>query len=160
MNLLRYTVIDERGGVSFVAHGDALPALVNACAFYPRTLDDLLKETTPFYAALREYVLNGLALFDETNVPGHYDQIHSALAILPPHEQPVFRVVDETTREASLRPVAAGAVLFNLAARRVVQLVNCYRELKREGRARVFDGDRWTSRVFHYRLPRDWALVP
>ena len=160
MNLLRYTVIDNRGGVSFVAHGDALPALVNACGFYPNTLEDLLDLTAPFYAALREYVLNGLAIFDESNLPGRYEEIHTALASLPPHQQPVFRVRDDITREASLRPVAAGAVVFNLHAKRVIQLVNSYRELKREGRARVFDGREWTPEIFRYRLPKDWALVP
>jgi len=42
----------------------------------------------------------------------------------------------------------------------VVQVVNNYREVQREGRFRVFDGDEWTSEVVHYRLPKDWALVP
>ncbi len=72
----------------------------------------------------------------------------------------MFRVVDEITREASLQPTGAGAVLFNLPERRVVQLVNTYREVRRQGRARVFNGDAWTGEIFPYRLPADWALVP
>lgn len=160
MNLMRYTVIDRRGGVSFIAHGDALPAFVKACSFYPQTIEDLLDLTSAFYASLREYVLSGLAVFDEHNLEGHWDSIHTQLIVSPKYQQPVFRTVDDITREASLRPVGAGAVLFNLPERRVVQLANTYRELKREGRARVFDGDEWTSEVFPYRLPSDWALVP
>jgi hypothetical protein len=160
MNLMRYTVIDRSGGVSFIAHGDALPAFVKACSFYPQTLEDLLDLTTPFYASLREYVLSGLAVFDEHNGNGNWEAIHASLVLSSKYEQPVFRVVDEVTREASLRPIGAGAVLFNLQERRVVQLVNTYREVKRQGRARVFDGDAWTTEIFPYRLPADWALVP
>lgn len=160
MNLLRYTVIDRRGGVSFMAHGDALPALVKACSFYPQTLEDLLDLTAAYYASLREYVQSGLAVFDEHNLEGRWQAVHDALETAPRYEEPVFRVVDELTRERSLRPVGAGAVLFNLPERRVVQLANTFREVKREGRARVFDGDGWTSEIFPYRLPADWALVP
>jgi hypothetical protein len=160
MNLLRFTVIDRRGGVSFLAHGDALPAFVKACSFYPQTLEDLLDLTSPFYASLREYVLSGLAVFDEHNLGGHFGAIHANLAHAPRYEKPVFRIVDEVTRQASLEPTGAGAVLFNLQERRVVQLLNSYREVRREGRAHVFDGDAWTTDIFPYRLPADWALVP
>jgi hypothetical protein len=160
MNLLRVTVIDRNGGVSFIAHGDALPALVNACGFYPQTLEDLLDLTAPYYAALREYVLDGLAVFDEHNAGGNYENIHRLLKDTPKYERPVFRIVDAFTREASLRPVGAGAVVLNLTNRRVIQIQNTYRELKREGQALVFDGDAWKPEVFRYRLPRDWALVP
>jgi hypothetical protein len=160
MNLLRFTIIDERGGVSFIAHGDALPAFVKACSFYPQSVEDLLDLTAPYYASLKEYVLSGLAVFDEHNLEGHFDSIHADLAFAPKYEKPVFRIVDDVTREASLRPVGAGAVLFNLPERRVVQLVNTYRQVRRQGRARVFDGDSWTPEMFPYRLPSDWAIVP
>jgi hypothetical protein len=72
----------------------------------------------------------------------------------------VFRVVDSITREASLRPVKAGAIIFNLKAKRIVQLMNSYREIRRSGRGRIFDGSGYTETVFSYRLPREWALVP
>jgi len=160
MNLLRFTVIDRRGGVSFLAHGDSLPALVKACSFYPQSLEDLLDIASLFYGSLREYVFNGLAVFDEHNAAGHFEDIHARIAGAPKYEQPVFRVVDDITREASLTPVGAGAVLFNLPERRVVQLVNTYKEVRRKGRARVFDGDAFTSEVYPYQLPADWAIVP
>ncbi len=160
MNLLRSTVIDDRGAVSFIIEGDALPALAKACAFNPTTLEAMLDSLDPFYGNLREQVLNGLAIFDERNVPPHFEAIHKAFEFCAPHEQPVFRVVDEDTREMSLRPVKAGAVIFNLRARRIVQIQNSYWEITRTGRGRVFDGQRFTGERFAYRLPREWSLVP
>lgn len=160
VNVLRCTVIDRQGGVSFIAHADVLPALVKACVANPDSLEDLLEYTSPYYHTLREHVLNGLAIFDERNAHGHYEAIHRTLELCRPHEQPVFRIVDEVTQEASLRPVKAGAVLFNLPARRIVQLQNSYQEIRRVGRGRVFDGQRLTDSVFSYRLPKEWALVP
>jgi len=160
VNVLRCTIIDARGGVSFIADGDVLPALVKACAAGPRTLEQLLDGTAPYYAGLREQVLNGLAMFDERNLEGRYQSIHQALDLCAPHEQPVFRVVDDRTREASLRPVKAGAVLFNLPDKRIIQIQNSYREIKRRGASRVFDGTRMTNEVFSYRLPGEWVLRP
>jgi hypothetical protein len=160
MNLLRLTLIDQRGGISFVAHGEALPALLRACAAGPRDIDDLLGRSEPFYHGLRERVANGLAMFDERNAPGNYDAIHNALRLSLPDESPLFRVVDEPTREASLRPVTAGAIVINLRDRRIIQLQNAYQEIQRTGRGQVFDGERMTESTFTYRLPKDWALVP
>lgn len=160
MDLLRYTVVDEQGSVSFIADGEALPALVAACARNPSNIDELLQESDRFYHNLHETVLNGLSLFDERNVPGHYETIHQAFAFCAPHEQPVFRVVDDITSEMSTQAVKAGVVVFNLRAKRIVQIQNSFREIRREGRARVFDGRRLTNRVYSYRLPREWALVP
>lgn len=160
MNVLRCTVIDNAGGVSFLTHGDALPALAAACSYNPGTLDEFLETAEPLYKNLSGYVNAGLAVFDEHNTAGHYDQIHRMLTTLPRHRQPVFRVVDKLTREASLRPVSAGAVIFNLAEKRIVQLANTYREITRDGRAHTFDGSHMTEKVFRYRLPEEWALVP
>jgi hypothetical protein len=160
MNLMRCTVVDAAGTVSFIIHGEALPALVAACARNPAALGELLDLVDPLSGDLRERVLNGLALFDEQNAPGHCAAIHQALDVCAPHQQPVFRVLDARTREASLQPVKAGAVLLNLAARRIVQLQNSFRHVQRHGRFRVFDGRRLTNRSFSYQLPGDWAIVP
>ena len=160
MNLLRVTVIDPSGGISFVAHGEALPALMKACSGNPDALELLLERAEPYYHGLREHVANGLSMFDERNVPGNYSAIHSALEHARPDELPVFRIVDELTREASLRPVKAGAVVINLTDRRIIQLQNSFQEITREGRGEVFDGERMTGSTFTYRLPKHWALVP
>ena len=160
MNLLRITIIDPAGAISFVTHAEALPALVAACARNPSTAEELLGHADANYGGLRERVLNGLAIFDERNVEGNTAAFHEALAFCAPHELPPFRVVDEATREASLRPVKAGAVLFNLRQKRIVQIQNTYREITRTGRAPVFDGEAHTGRMFTYRLPREWSIVP
>lgn len=160
MNLLRLTVIDHAGGVSFVAHGEALPALFRSCATNPDSIDQLLERAEPYYAGLRERVTNGIAMFDERNGPGRYDAIHRALRQAQPDELPVFRVVDDVTREASLRPVKAGAIVINLIDRRIVTLQNGYMTLNRSGRGEVFDGERMTGSTFVYRLPNTWALKP
>lgn len=160
MNLLRCTVIDNGSSVSFIADGDALPALVKACASNPPGISEFLERVEPFYHGLRDAVLNGLAIFDERNVGDNYEAIHRAFDIVRPDELPPFRVVDDATREMSLRPVKAGVVVFNLPARRIVQIQNSYREITRRGRGRVFDGQRFTDAVFGYRLPKEWALVP
>jgi hypothetical protein len=160
MNVLRCTVIDETGGISFLTHGDALPALTAACAGSPQTVEQFLANVEPYYRSLYDYVQAGLAVFDEHNTGGHYEVVHLALTRLPRHKQPVFRVVDDLTREASLRPVKAGAVIFNLPAKRIVQMVNSYKEIQRTGRGRIFDGSRHTEAVFRYKLPEEWALVP
>jgi hypothetical protein len=160
MNLLRLTIIDRSGGISFIAHGEALPALLRACTTNPAGIDELLERSEPYYAGLRERVTNGLAMFDERNTEGHYDAIHSALEHAAPDESPLFRVVDDVTREASLRPVKAGAFVINLIDRRIITLQNGYQEITRSGRGEVFDGERMTGDTFIYLLPKTWALVP
>jgi hypothetical protein len=160
VNVIRCTVVDERGAVSFIVHADALSALAAACSANPASLEELLEGAEPYYHHLGEQVLNGLAIFEERNTQGNYQAIHQALQFSPPHEQPVFRVVDDLTREISLRPVKAGAVIFNLRAKRIVQIINTYQEIRRTGQARVFDGAGLTDTVYSYRLPKDWALVP
>lgn len=160
MNVMRYTIVDERGTVSFIAHCDAAFALTAACARNPQTLDDLLDLSESYYAGLHEYVANGLAVFDEMNAGGNYVAIRSTLEIAAPEQQPPFRVVDPVTREASLRPVKAGAIILNLRAKRIVQIQNSYRVIKRSGRVRLFDGASRAGRVLNYRLPDDWSLVP
>ena len=160
MNLLRLTIIDPGGGVSFVAHGEALPALLRACATSPGTIDELLERAEPYYRGLQERVANGLAMFDERNTPGNYETIHRSLELAAPDESPLFRIVDEETREASLRPVKAGAIIINLTDRRIVQIQNGYQEIKRTGRGTIWDGERMTPATFTYRLPKEWSLVP
>src|SRR5579884_1165762 len=148
MNLLRITMIDAGGGISFVADAEALPALVAACARNPETAADLLAFADVNYGGLRDRVLNGLAIFDERNVDGQLQAFHQALEFCAPHELPPFRILDERTREESLRPVKVGAVLFNLIQKRIVQIQNSYREITRVGRAPVFDGQSHTGRMF------------
>jgi hypothetical protein len=155
---MRYTVVDERGAVSFVARCESLVHLVAACAANPHTLEELLHLAGRYDPELEEYVASGLAVFDEHNVDGHNESIRSALRYLQPHELPVFRVVDDETREASLQRVKAGILIFNLKARRIVQVLNAYQEVQRKGRVIVTEGRE--KRVYRYELPKAWAIVP
>ena len=157
---MRFTVIDPRTRVSFVAPCPMLDALVAACAQAPSTLEELLEAATPFAPELRDRVLSGLAVFDEHNAPHHLDRIHAAFRFCKPEEVPIFRILDEVTRDASLRPVRAGIVLFNLPEKRIVQLQNTYSEIKRKGRIRVMRSPSAPARVHRYELPPDWSLVP
>lgn len=160
MNLMRYTVVDRHGAVSFVADCDALEAIVAGCAHSPGSLRELLDAADDFDKRLREYVTCGLAVFDEHNLPDNPAGIHQALDYCLPHELPVFRVFDDRTRQASLQPVKAGVIIFNLVDRRIVQVMNTYAEIRRKGRVRVHDGRHFTDQVHRYELPGDWRLVP
>lgn len=160
MNIMRYTVIDGQGTVSFVAPCEALLPLVAGCARDPVTLQELLAFADEYATGTRERVLCGLAVFDEHNGPDSCRAIHGALDYYRPHELPVFRVVDDRTREVSLRPVHAGAVVFNLLARRIIQIQNSFAEITRRGRSRVENPASPDRRVVKYELPPYWSLVP
>lgn len=164
MFVMRFTVIDKEGTVSFVAPCNALKALVAACSKAPHDLEGLLSASTKYDNELKDYVLNGLAMFDEHNGESNYGNIHSAIDYAAEqrsaHEIPAFRVVDETTRKASLEPVKAGLVLFNLKERRIIQVQNTYDEVKRRDRGRIHEGGVPTKRLYHYELPMEWQIVP
>jgi hypothetical protein len=160
MNIMRYTVIDSDGTVSFVAPCEALVPLVASCARDPRSLAELLAVADEYNSGLRETVLCGLAVFDEHNTRENHKSIHGALDHCRPHELPVFRVLDSRTREASLTPVHAGVVVFNLRAKRIVQIQNSYAEIRRRGRSRAARPASPERRLIRYELPNYWALVP
>ena len=157
---IRLTVVDGEGTVSFVAHASAAVALTAACSHNPTTLRELLDASQRYDRALRDTVLRGLAVFDEHNLPGELSDIHAHLDQLPPRKTPVFRVLDPITREASLRPVRAGAVLYNLTARRIVQIENTYEPLARSGEVNYHNGRFLSIRLLPYKLPADWMIVP
>jgi hypothetical protein len=161
---MRFTVIDPHGTVSFVAPCNALKALVAACSKRPMSLETLLAATTHYDTELKDYVLQALASFDEHNSEGDYSRIHSMIDYAgeqrSQHSIPAFRVVDPITREASLEPVKAGLVIFNLKERRIIQVHNTYDDVKRSDRGRIHEGGQPTRRLYHYELPRDWSIVP
>ena len=164
MFVMRFTVIAPEGTVSFVAPCNALKALVAGCSKAPTSLETLLTASARYDNQLKERVLNGLAMFDEHNGQGSYAHIHSAIDYADEqrtHDQiPAFRVVDDTTRKASLEPVKAGLVLFNLKERRIIQVQNTYADIKRRDRGRIHEGGQPTRRLYHYELPVDWRILP
>src|SRR5438552_19031970 len=91
---MRFTVVDPRGRVSFIAPCATLEALVAACASetQPRTLEQLLKAAGPFVGVLGQRVLRGLAVFDEHNSPSNSRWVRAAIPFCLPQEAPVVRV--------------------------------------------------------------------
>ncbi|HEY8601473.1 MAG TPA: hypothetical protein VIL85_23805 [Thermomicrobiales bacterium] len=157
---MRLTMIDALGSASFVAPAHGAKVLTAACSRGPATIEDLLQIAQSFDAEMIEGVLDGLALFDRHNSPGNYAAVHDMLAQLKPHDMPPFRVVDETTRAASLAPVSTGLIIFNLPAQRIVQVQNSYSSLLRQDRGRIRTAGRPTRHLYRYRLPQEWSLVP
>lgn len=129
MNGMRFTIVDAAGTVSFVYDGAVLEPLLGACARGSRTLRDLLAAAEPRAPKLREFVESALAVFDEHNSATNLAAIHGAIVHFRPEEQPVFRVLDDLTREASLRSTTTGLIIFNLVQRRIIQLQNSYAEI-------------------------------
>jgi len=141
---MRFTVLDEAGTVSFIADCEVLPLFVSGCADGATRFEDLLGLVARRRPKLREYVESGLAVFDEHNVPGSYGAIHGALGYYEPQATPVFRVVDDRTRQASLQGVKAGVVVFNLRSRRIVQIQNTYSEIRKmAGKVRRLEQAGW-----------------
>lgn len=160
MQLMRFTIVDRDGTVTFVGPCHALETLVAACSRQPATLAELLDAAATFDPSLREAVSSGLAVFDEHNTPEDFGNILAGLDTLRPADLPVMRVLDSRTREASLTPVKAGVVVFNLKDKRIIQIHNTYSEIRRRGQVRIVEGGRPTNRVRRYELPANWSLVP
>jgi hypothetical protein len=161
MGLMRFTIVDERSTVSFIGPDRALHALVAACASGANTLAEVLERSAPFMKEqLRERVLSGLAVFDEHNSLENPRWIHAAFEYCKPEETPVFRVLDDRTRDVSLSPVWAGAVVFNLKSKRIVQIQNTYSDIRRKGRLRVLEGATPGNRIHRYELGTEWTVVP
>jgi hypothetical protein len=72
----------------------------------------------------------------------------------------LLMVVSESTRQVSLQPGSLGLVVFNLPARRIVQIANSYANLERADRGRVRRDGKATSTFYSYALPDDWTIVP
>ena len=148
MNLMRFTVVGNDGSVSFVYDGAALDALIRACADGPGTVGEFFTAAARRVPAVGEHVTCGLAVFDEHNAPGAYIPIHEAIKHFPSDEWPVFRIVDDVTREGSLRSTRTGVIVFNLVERRVVQIQNSYAE--------ILDMSQWVRRLQR----AGWRIVP
>lgn len=227
MAVMRYTLIDKSGTISFIAPWNTLKALVAACSRKPapEDLTTLLEAASKYSSGLQEYVFNSLAVFDEhyttrddasdgelnpqlerelreiLGVPGSGEltetppqageieepaeeedmsRIFSSVSeeekseityeeLLEKQRQlrgaalsrhPVLRVLDDETRRESLEPVSIGLVIFNLPAKRIIQVQNSYGVLKRSDRGRYFENGQPTERLYFYRLPSDWSLLP
>ena len=157
---MRFTVIDANGTISFVASVESLKPTVAACSHNPQSLDELLQALALYDDLLAAQVRGGLAVFDEHVTADAPEGAHRLLAA-PPAPPAVFRVVDDRTGEASRKAFGGGLVIFNLKARRIVQVHNNLLRIRRRDRGRVRQGGKPVDgELYGYDLPAEWALVP
>jgi hypothetical protein len=158
---MRYTIIDARGGVSFVAPVGSLKPMIAACSHRPASVGELLRALAPYDDQVARDVASALAVFDEHITPETPERLHRLLDDAPEQAPPVFRVLDDRTRAASLKAARGGLVLFNLTARRIVQVHNNALRVRRRDRGRVRSGGvPLDGHLYSYELPEDWSLVP
>jgi hypothetical protein len=211
VSVMRFTIIDNEGTISFVAPWNTLKALVAGCSAKPAptTHQELLEKASKYDARLSHYVFNGLSVFDEHHISQATDsndlnptldaqlaailqqkgmnegkpqdeELEALPDVFVPEtidfsdlaayqqklsgsnlkEHPILRVVDNITRQESLEPVKIGLVIFNLPARRIVQVQNSLGILRRSDRGRYYENGQPTERLYFYRLPDDWSMVP
>lgn len=158
--MMRYTIVDGHGTISFPGPPHGLKALAAGCSAGAEDHRILLESLAEYDADLAAFALNGLAVFDEHVVATNPDSIRSWLDQTEETRTKPIRVVDEATRRLSLEPRRLGVVIFNLAARRIVQIQNSYSELLRADRGRVRVDGRPTRRIYRYSLPNDWLILP
>jgi len=160
VTLIRFTVTEGSSAASFVGPCHAIKMLVAACARGPRTIVELLEYTRRYDDQFATTVLNGLSIFDEHNLRGNTAAIERTLSDAHASDWPPFRVYNEATRAASTQPVQAGLIVFNLMAKRIIQVQNSYAEILRRDRGRLRENGHPIPKLYHYDLPSDWALVP
>jgi hypothetical protein len=157
---MRFTIVDHGGTISFIGDGFLMLPLVAACASNPRSLAEMLARVDQIDRRLRDRILAGLAVFDEHNVENNCDAIRHELEASRNAEEPVFRVVDDVTRERSLEPTRTGLIIFNLKDRRIVQVINQFYAVERRGEVHLHNGERYSRRTVSYKLPESWSIVP
>ena len=156
---MRFTVVDNRETVSFVAPGHALKMLAAACSRHAQDYRDLIHKIADYDAQLARRLLNGLASDHSTAAPP--DDIVGAPGLQPAgHETELFRVLNAEQLRKSTEPVDAGLVLFNLPAKRIVQVQNSYADLRRKDKGRLWRDGRPVRAFYSYELPDDWTIVP
>lgn len=158
--MMRFTVIDAGGAVSFRGPGHCLKALVAGCSRGANDVSTLLERVRGLDARFVEHVLNELAQFDEHVLPESPKSIERWLERSVDEPPEVFRVFDQRLRDQSLTAERLGVVLFNLPERRIVQIENSYGELLRQDRGRIRIDGNPVNRYYSYTLPDSWTLLP
>jgi hypothetical protein len=158
--VMRFTVVDPAGTLSFIGPAHALKMLAAACCRQPADIQALLRHAGEYDGSFAGRVLAGLAVFDEHNTRDDARAVGRWLDNVAPDETPPFRVIDDATRHRSLEPARDGLVVFNLPARRIVQIRNSYGELLRRGLGRVRQDGQPTRRLYRYELPPEWSILP
>ena len=157
---VRFTVTDADTTVSFMGPGHAIKMIVAACSKNVTSFGELLDVLRALDDELAQSVRLGLARFDEHNLPDNTQAFEQLMSNVPDDELPPFRVFNSAMRNASLSPGRLGLIVFNLAARRIVQVQNHYAEINRKDRGRIRRSGQPSRMLYHYDLSPEWTLVP
>lgn len=157
MDVFRLNVIDESGAVSFLGPAHAVKAVAAACSHGAATWQQVLLRTQRYDPDWTSAVRRGILSFEEHHEPSD-DPVPPPETTFEPGEP--FRIWDAETRQESMVPGRLGLVIYNLKEQRIIQVQNCYGELKRKGRGRIRINGRPTPTIYHYDLPEDWAILP
>ncbi len=157
---MRFTLVDPDGTISFRGPGHAIKMITAAASRGAAGHRELLDELRPLDETLADDVFRGLAIFDEHCLRESPETIAAWTSERADFASEPFRVLDPTTRKASLNPERLGLVIFNLGERRIVQVQNSYGTLLRCDRGRIRDRGRPTGRFYRYELPETWTIVP
>jgi hypothetical protein len=158
--LMRFTIVDSDGAISFRGPGHAMKMLTAAASSGAAGHRELLDELNSLDDQLAESIVRGLSIFDEHCLKEEPETIANRMAEYHEFAGEPFRVFDHATRQLSLDPERLGLVIFNLGERRIVQVQNSYGSLLRCDRGRIRNQGRPTGRFYRYELPDSWSIVP
>ena len=157
--MMRFTIVDDRSTTSFVAPPHVLKAIAACCARGASSTRELLAMLAEYDGCQATEIRDQLSVFREHNTNNDTGGIRARFDEELEGAGP-FDVLDERTRRASLEPTRLGLVVFNLPARRIVQVQNTYANLQRSDRGRVRRDGKPTQTFYTYTLPSDWSIVP
>ena len=158
--MMRFTIIDHTGTVSFAGPGHCLKVLVAGCSSGPESASALLGRIRRCDAQFVDRVRIELARFDEHVVLEDQESINEWLEGESTAIHPAFKVFNQRLRNLSLMPEKLGIVLFNLPEKRIIQIQNAYGEVLRIDRGRIREDGSPTGRYYQYSLPDNWLLLP
>ena|SRR5829696_1657963 len=157
--MMRFTIVDDRSTTSFLAPPHVLKAITACCARGVSSVREVLSMLAEYDAILANEIKDQLSVFREHNTSSDTAWIQARFDQELDEAGP-FDVLDERTRRVSLEPTRLGLVVFNLPARRIVQVQNTYANLQRSDRGRVRRNGKPTQTFYSYTLPADWSIVP
>ncbi len=151
----RITIVDDLETVSFAGPVYLLKMMAASCSQGARTIHELLTTLGAFDPE------TSLQLIEQVGAsPADKNQDWSNGAEKIPDHSGLVRVIDDNSREKSLSAVDGGLVIFNLSAKRIVQISLSSSLIAREGRGRMRRNGRSVSVYYAYALPADWSIVP
>ncbi len=157
--MMRFTIVDDSGTTSFTGPPHLLKAIAACCARGVSTTRELVAMLADYDGCSASEIRDGLLIFREHNTQSDTRWIREKFDEGNGESGP-FDVLDERTRRASLEPARLGLVVFNLVARRIVQVQNTYANLQRSDRGRIRRDGKPVPTYYSYELPADWSIVP